>query len=105
MGAADETTGQAVVAFVILRGDAVDSGDDMVQELRNHVGKEIGPLPSRRPSWWSRNCPRRAPGRSCGAYSRTSPRAVTPATRPPSPTPQSCDGSLPPLGTKAFLGQ
>ena len=28
VGAADETTGQAVVAFVILRGDAVDSGDD-----------------------------------------------------------------------------
>ncbi|MFP5367993.1 MAG: AMP-binding enzyme, partial [Actinomycetes bacterium] len=44
VGAADETTGQAVVAFVILRGDAVDSGDDIVQELRNHVGKEIGPI-------------------------------------------------------------
>jgi acetyl-CoA synthetase len=44
VGAADETTGQAVVAFVILRGDAVDSGDEIVQELRNHVGKEIGPI-------------------------------------------------------------
>ncbi|KUM33915.1 acetate--CoA ligase [Arthrobacter sp. EPSL27] len=44
VGAADETTGQAVVAFVILRGDAVDTGDAMVQELRNHVGKEIGPI-------------------------------------------------------------
>jgi len=44
VGAADETTGQAVVAFVILRGDAVDSGDTIVQELRNHVGKEIGPI-------------------------------------------------------------
>jgi acetyl-CoA synthetase len=44
VGAADETTGQAVVAFVILRGDAVDSGEDTVQELRNHVGKEIGPI-------------------------------------------------------------
>ena len=44
VGAADETTGQAVVAFVILRGDAVDSGDDTVTELRNHVGKEIGPI-------------------------------------------------------------
>ncbi len=44
VGAADETTGQAVVAFVILRGDAVDTGDDIVQELRNHVGKEIGPI-------------------------------------------------------------
>ncbi|WP_104140812.1 acetate--CoA ligase [Arthrobacter sp. ZGTC131] len=44
VGAADETTGQAVVAFVILRGDAVDSGDEIVQDLRNHVGKEIGPI-------------------------------------------------------------
>jgi acetyl-CoA synthetase len=44
VGAADETTGQAVVAFVILRGDAVDSGDQIVQELRNHVGREIGPI-------------------------------------------------------------
>jgi acetyl-CoA synthetase len=44
VGAADETTGQAVVAFVILRGDATDTGDAIVQELRTHVGKEIGPI-------------------------------------------------------------
>ncbi|MFF2242550.1 acetyl-coenzyme A synthetase, partial [Arthrobacter sp. NPDC058130] len=44
VGAADETTGQAVVAFVILRADAVDSGEDTVTELRTHVGKEIGPI-------------------------------------------------------------
>lgn len=44
VGAADETTGQAVVAFVILREDAVDSGDATIQELRNHVAKEIGPI-------------------------------------------------------------
>jgi len=44
VGATDETTGQAVVAFVILRGDAANNGDATVQELRNHVGKEIGPI-------------------------------------------------------------
>ena len=44
VGAADETTGQAIVAFVILRGDAVNGGDETVLELRNHVGKEIGPI-------------------------------------------------------------
>ena len=44
VGAADETTGQAVVAFVILRGDAPNNGDATVLELRNHVGKEIGPI-------------------------------------------------------------
>jgi acetyl-CoA synthetase len=44
VGASDETTGQAVVAFVILRGGAEDHGDDTVQELRNHVAHEIGPI-------------------------------------------------------------
>ncbi|MDQ4045860.1 MAG: acetate--CoA ligase, partial [Actinomycetota bacterium] len=44
VGAADETTGEAVVAFVILLGSAFDSGDEIVQELRSHVGKEIGPI-------------------------------------------------------------
>jgi len=42
VGAADETTGQAVVAFVILRESAGDGGADVVSELRAHVAKEIG---------------------------------------------------------------
>jgi acetyl-CoA synthetase len=44
VGASDETTGQAVCAFVILRADAHDEGEATVQELRNHVAKEIGPI-------------------------------------------------------------
>ena len=44
VGAADETTGQAVCAFVILRGDAADEGDATIQALRNHVAREIGPI-------------------------------------------------------------
>jgi acetyl-CoA synthetase len=44
VGATDETTGQAVAAFVILRGEAGDGGPDVVDELRNHVAKEIGPI-------------------------------------------------------------
>ena len=43
VGAADEMTGQAVVAFVILRSGSKD-GPDVAQELRNHVAKEIGPI-------------------------------------------------------------
>jgi len=43
VGAKDETTGQAVCAFVILRANA-DAGADIVAELRDHVGKEIGPI-------------------------------------------------------------
>jgi len=43
VGATDETTGQSVCAFVILR-DGVDQGPDIVTELRNHVAKEIGAI-------------------------------------------------------------
>jgi acetyl-CoA synthetase len=47
VGATDEMTGQAPVAFVILRGD-VDAktaeGQEIITELRNHVAKEIGPI-------------------------------------------------------------
>jgi len=44
VGAKDEDTGQAVCAFVILRDEAGDGGDDIVEELRNHVRKEIGAI-------------------------------------------------------------
>jgi acetyl-CoA synthetase len=50
VGASDDTTGQAVCAFVILRQEAVEEADeigeggDLVQELRNHVAKDIGPI-------------------------------------------------------------
>ena len=44
VGANDETTGQAVVAFVILREGMEDTGEVIVQDLRAHVGKEIGPI-------------------------------------------------------------
>ncbi|MBG0853509.1 acetate--CoA ligase [Streptomyces spinoverrucosus] len=43
VGAADETTGQAIVAFVILRGTAAET-EDLVAELRNHVGATLGPI-------------------------------------------------------------
>jgi acetyl-CoA synthetase len=43
VGATDDMTGQAVCAFVILRGDA-EQGDDIVTELRTHVAQEIGPI-------------------------------------------------------------
>jgi len=43
VGASDPTTGQGIVAFVILRGSASEGGDT-VTDLRNHVAKEIGPI-------------------------------------------------------------
>jgi acetyl-CoA synthetase len=44
VGALDDTTGQAIVAFVILRSEAGDGGPEVVQELREHVAKEIGKI-------------------------------------------------------------
>jgi acetyl-CoA synthetase len=47
VGASDETTGQAIVAFVTLKMSAEDASEDQViviEELRNHVAKVIGPI-------------------------------------------------------------
>ncbi|WP_169980835.1 acetate--CoA ligase [Microbispora sp. H10836] len=43
VGATDPLTGQAIVAFVILRGSAEES-DDIAAELRAHVAKTLGPI-------------------------------------------------------------
>ena len=47
VGAKDETTGEAVVAFVLLTEDAAAADRDVAEveeELRQHVGKNIGPI-------------------------------------------------------------
>ncbi|HSR24466.1 MAG TPA: acetate--CoA ligase [Candidatus Eisenbacteria bacterium] len=51
VGASDPTTGQGIVAFVILRGDAAEAvaddeaaGEAVIQELRGHVSKMLGPI-------------------------------------------------------------
>jgi acetyl-CoA synthetase len=42
-GRADERTGQAIVAYVTLKGGE-EGSLEMLEELRNHVGKKIGPI-------------------------------------------------------------
>jgi acetyl-CoA synthetase len=45
VGAADEMTGQGIVAFVILRGGIPSAGgEELITELRSHVTKEIGAI-------------------------------------------------------------
>jgi acetyl-CoA synthetase len=45
VGANDAMTGQAIAAFVIFRGGIPNvGGEELIQELRNHVAKEIGPI-------------------------------------------------------------
>ena len=50
VGATDAITGQAIVAFVILRGGIPSvGGDELIKDLKAHVSKHIGPItrPSR----------------------------------------------------------
>ncbi|WP_308467572.1 acetate--CoA ligase [Rathayibacter soli] len=44
VGASDPMTGQAIVAFVILRSEAGDGGENVVAELREHVATQIGKI-------------------------------------------------------------
>jgi acetyl-CoA synthetase len=43
VGATDETTGQAIVGYVILRGGH-DASDALGEEIRQHVAKKLGPI-------------------------------------------------------------
>ncbi|MFI9403961.1 acetate--CoA ligase [Nocardia sp. NPDC052316] len=44
VGATDDTTGQAIVAFVILTAEGKDTGDMLVAELKRAVSQEISPI-------------------------------------------------------------
>ncbi|MEV6305125.1 acetate--CoA ligase [Actinoplanes sp. NPDC051861] len=47
VGATDPTTGQAIVAFTIPRGNVVtdgEAGEQLIKDLRNHVAKTLGPI-------------------------------------------------------------
>ena len=89
VGAKDEDTGQAVCAFVILREEAGDGGEDIVEELRKHVRKEIGAIATPAPDHDRPRAARRpARARSCAGCSRTSPSTARSATSPRSPTPR-----------------
>jgi len=43
VGATDETTGQAIIGYVILRG-GFDSSDELREEIRAHVATKLGPI-------------------------------------------------------------
>ena len=84
VGATDPTTGQAIVAFVILRGTAADEADEALVE-RAAQPRGQGARPDRqaaRRSCWSPSCPRPAPARSCAGCCATWPRTASSATSP-----------------------
>jgi acetyl-CoA synthetase len=45
VGATDDTTGQAICAFVVLQADHADTvGEEIIDELRAEVAREISPI-------------------------------------------------------------
>ena len=43
VGANDPLTGQAIIGYVILRGDVDEPTPELIEEIRQHVGTKIGP--------------------------------------------------------------
>ena len=43
VGATDETTGQAIIGYVILRG-SYESSNELRDEIRSHVAEKLGPI-------------------------------------------------------------
>ena len=65
VGRPDDLTGEAVVAFVVLRGDrpAGDAAKALVAELRDWVGKEIGGLAKPKDIRFGDNLPKTRSGK------------------------------------------
>ncbi|HZL05746.1 MAG TPA: acetyl-coenzyme A synthetase, partial [Coriobacteriia bacterium] len=62
IGQSDEDTGQAIAAFVTLEGDR-EGGDEMVEELREHVAKRIGKLARPKRVIWADDLPKTRSGK------------------------------------------
>jgi acetyl-CoA synthetase len=62
VGKTDDTTGQAVAAFVILRAGNEPS-DALVAELRDHVGQAIGPIAKPRSILFTEDLPKTRSGK------------------------------------------
>ena len=82
VGATDPTTGQGIVAFVIVRGSVAEdeSGEAWSRSCASTSPRRSARSPSRARSWSCRSCPRPGPGRSCAGCSATSPRTGSSAT-------------------------
>ncbi len=63
IGQADEDSGQSITAFVTLEGDEDDGGDDLVQELRDHVANKIGKLARPKRIIWTGDLPKTRSGK------------------------------------------
>jgi acetyl-CoA synthetase len=62
IGQSDEDTGQAVAAFVSLKGDR-DGDDELVASIRDHVAARIGKLARPKRIVWSDDLPKTRSGK------------------------------------------
>ena len=62
IGEQDETTGQAICAFVTLES-GTEPSDEMVAELREHVGEKIGKLARPKRIIWAEDLPKTRSGK------------------------------------------
>jgi acetyl-CoA synthetase len=62
IGQADEDTGQAIAAFVILEGD-LEGTDELEQEVRDEVGRRIGKFSRPRRIIWTADVPKTRSGK------------------------------------------
>ena len=81
-GRTDALTGQAIVAYVTLKGTN-EGSVEMLNELRDHVGEQDRARSrNRRTSCSRRSCRRPVPARSCGGCCATWPSSGSWETRP-----------------------
>jgi acetyl-CoA synthetase len=62
IGQADEDTGQAIAAFVILEGD-LEGSDELEQEVRDEVGRRIGKFSRPKRIIWTADVPKTRSGK------------------------------------------
>ena len=63
IGQQDEDTGQSIAAFVILQGEIAEGGDELEQELREHVATRIGKLARPKRIIWTADVPKTRSGK------------------------------------------
>jgi len=65
VGRPDETTGEVVVAFVVLKGPRPegDAAEKIANELRTWVGKQIGPIAKPKEIRFGENLPKTRSGK------------------------------------------
>ncbi len=63
IGQSDEDSGQAICAFVTLQGEAVEGSDELVEDIRAHVGVRIGKFARPKRIIWSDDLPKTRSGK------------------------------------------